>query len=82
MINVVIGTTLKRKSYNLDPNTTLKAALDAAKSDTGIDYTTTMVTLDGASLEAGALNKTFADLGYDGTPHHDQAYLLAVQKAD
>lgn len=82
MISVTIGTTMKRKTYTHTPDTTLKMALDGAKADTGVDYTANMITLDGASLNPGDLNKTFAELGYDGTANHDTAYLLAVVKAD
>lgn len=82
MINVTIGTTMKRKSYPLTPDTTLKAALEGAKADVGIDYATSMMTLDGSSLAPGDLNKTFAELGYDGTPGHNTAFLISVVKAD
>lgn len=82
MVQVIIGTTLKRKTFTLAPDTTLKAALEGAKADTGIDYATSMITLDGASLGAGDLNKTFKDLGYDGTYGHDSCMLISVVKAD
>lgn len=78
MIRVTIGNNLKREPYNLDPNTTLRDACDQA----GINYTSGMMTLDGSTLGPGDLNKTFADLGFDGTPGRDKCFLLNVVKAD
>lgn len=78
MIRVTIGNNLKKAPYNLDPNTTLRSALD----DAGIDYTAGMMTLDGSTLGPGDLNKTFAEFGYNGEDGHDKAFLLNVVKAD
>lgn len=78
MIRCTIGNNLKKANYNLDPNTTLRAALEEA----GIDYSTGMTNLDGCSMLPGDLNKTFYELGYTGEPGHDRAYLLNVVKAD
>lgn len=78
MIRVTIGNNLKKAAYNIDPNTTLRSALD----DAGIDYTAGMMTLDGSTLGPGDLNKTFAEFGYDGEAGHDKAFLLNVVKAD
>ena len=78
MIRCTIGNNLKRSAYNFDPNTTLRAALEEA----GIDYTTGTMNLDGCSLGAGDLNKTFAQLGYTGEEGHDKCFLLNVVKAD
>lgn len=78
MIRVTIGNNLKKTPYNLDPNTTLRTALD----DAGLDYTVGMMTMDGSSLQPGDLDKTFAEFGYNGEPGHDKAFLLSVVKAD
>lgn len=78
MIRCTIGNNLKKANYNFDPNTTLKAALETA----GVDYSTGTMNLDGSSLNAGDLNKTFNDLGYTGEEGHDRCYLLNVVKAD
>lgn len=78
MIRVTIGNNLKRTAYNLDANTTLRSALEQA----GVDYTTGTMNLDGSSLNPGDLNKTFAELGYDGTEGKDKCFLLNVVKAD
>lgn len=73
MIKVTIGNNLKRESVIIDENTTLRNALE----DADIDYTRGMMHLDGASLAAGDLDRTFADFGV-----HDRCYLLNVVKAD
>lgn len=78
MINVTIGNNLKRTNKNFAPDTTLRAALEAA----GVDYASGMLTLDGATLGPGQINSTFAELGYDGSTGKDKAFLLSVVKAD
>lgn len=78
MIRVTIGNNMKRTPYNLNPNTTLRAAMEQA----GVDYTTGMTTLDGSTLGPGDLNKTFLDFGFDGSDGHDVCFLLNVVKAD
>ena len=78
MIRVTIGNNLKRNAYNLDPNTTLRTAMEEA----GVDYTVGMTTLDGSTLGPGDLNKTFLDFGFDGSEGCDKCFLLNVVKAD
>lgn len=78
MINVTIGNNLNRNRYNLDPNTTIRQALERA----GIDYGTGMLSLDGATIGGSDIDKSFAALGYTGEPGHDKAYLISVVKAD
>lgn len=73
MIKVTIGNNLRRSAYTLDPNTTLRAALEGAE----IDYTCGTTTLDGSSLSAGDLDKTFAQFGIT-----EKCFLLNVVKAD
>lgn len=78
MIRVTIGNNLKRTNENFTPDTTLRAALEQA----GVDFATGMITMDGAVLNPGDLNKTFADFGYDGNEGHNKCQLIAVAKAD
>ena len=78
MIRVIIGNNLKRFTETFTPDTTLRAAMESKD----IDYTIGMTTLDGAPLNPGDLNKTFADLGYDGSDGHDKCSLFCVIKAD
>ena len=73
MIKVTIGNNVRRTSEILDENTTLREALEEA----GIDYTRGVMNLDGSSLEADDLDKTFADFGIT-----EKCYLLNVVKAD
>lgn len=73
MIRATIGNNVSRQNIIIDENTTLKAALEQA----GVDYTRGSITLDGATVPAGGLNKTFADYGVT-----ESCYLLNVAKAD
>lgn len=77
MIRVTVGNNLKRNDVNIDPHTTLRAALES----NGVDISTGVTTLDSSPLGAGDLNKTFFELGYTGDPGHDKAFLLNVAKA-
>ena len=73
MIKVVVGNNVKRESVIVDGNTTLRKVLE----DAGIDYTRGVMHLDGSSLQAGDLDKTFAAFGIT-----DKCFLLNVVKAD
>lgn len=73
MIKVVVGNNVQRKSTIVDSSTTLRQVLDAAQ----IDYTRGAMHLDGAPLQPGDLDKTFAQFGIT-----EQCYLLNVVKTD
>lgn len=73
MIQVTIGNNLSRKNIIIDENTVIKDALKA----NSIDYTRGVTTLDGATLTAGEINKTFAEMGIAS-----DCALLNVVKAD
>lgn len=73
MIKVTLGTNLKRESQLVEETSTLRSALEAA----GIDYSVGMITLDGATLRPGDLDKTFAEHGIT-----EKCFLLSVVKAD
>jgi len=73
MIKVVVGNNVKRESVIVDGNTTLRKVLE----DAGIDYTRGVMHLDGSSLQAGDLDKTFTSFGIT-----DKCFLLNVVKAD
>jgi len=73
MIKVVVGNNVKRESIVIDPNTTLRAALESVE----IDYTRGVMHLDGSSLNPGDLDKTFATFGIT-----EKCFLLNVVKAD
>ncbi len=73
MIKVTVGNNIKRESVIIDENTTLRTCLE----DNGVDYTRGVMSLDGASLKPGDLDKTFADFGVT-----QKCFLLNVVKAD
>lgn len=78
MIKVTVGNNVERKAVIIPETTTLKQCLE----DNGIDLSRGTIHLDGSSLQTGEINKTFAELGYDGTAGHDKCFLLNVVKAD
>lgn len=73
MIKVVVGNNVKRETVIVDANTTLRTVLE----DAGVEYTRGVMHMDGASLNPGDLDKTFASLGIT-----EKCYLLNVVKAD
>ncbi len=73
MVKVTVGNNVKRSTTIVDNNTTLRTVLE----DAGVDYTRGVMHLDGASLQPGDLDKTFADFGIAET-----CFLLNVVKAD
>jgi len=77
MIKVYLGNNVDRWLANdgagIDPNRTLKSVLD----ENNIDYSKTPMTLDGATLRPGDLDKTFLDFGVTS-----QCFLLSIQKLD
>ena len=73
MIKVTVGNNVERTSVIVDENVTLKSVLEQVE----FDYSRTSMNLDGTTLRAGDINKTFADFGIT-----DSCYLLAVAKAD
>lgn len=73
MVKVMVGNNVKRESVIVDSTTTLRTVLE----DAGIDYTRGVMHLDGSSLQAGDLDKTFDDFGIT-----EKCFLLNVVKAD
>lgn len=73
MIQVTVGNNLKKSTVIVDERDTLRKTLE----DAGIDYTKGMMHLDGATLGAGELDKSFADFGIK-----EKCFLLNVVKAD
>lgn len=85
MIKAVIGNNVKREAFNFPSDTTLRSALESDDVNAtfgGFDYSRGVMHLDGSSLNPGDLNKTFAELGYDGSDGKDKCFLLNVVKAD
>jgi len=73
MIQVTVGNNLKKENVIVDQNQTLRKTLE----DAGVDYTRGMMTMDGATLQPGDLDKTFAQFGVT-----ERCFLLNVVKAD
>ena len=78
MIKAVVGNNVRRETVLVPETTTLRQALEQAN----IDYSRGVIHLDGSSINPGDLNKTFAELGYDGSEGHDKCFLLNVAKTD
>lgn len=72
MIQVIVGTTTNRTTKNYTAGTTLRNILE----DNAIDYSVAQVMLDGASLQAGDMDKTLADMNVTS-----KCMLIAVVKA-
>ena len=72
MIQVIVGTTTTRNTKNYTANTTLRYILE----DNAVDYSVAQVMLDGASLQAGDMDKTLADMNVT-----EKCMLIAVVKA-
>lgn len=71
MIKVLVGSSTERKSVVIPPTQTLKQTLDQS----GVDYSTSQVYLDGATLGPGELDKTFNDFNIK-----EKCMLVAVVK--
>jgi len=75
MISVIMSNNVKRVTDIVDANTTLRTALE----NVGIDYTASgvVMSLDGAPLRPGDLDKTFADFGVT-----EKCFLSGIVKMD
>jgi hypothetical protein len=73
MVTVTIGNNVKKQDKVLEPSTTLRAAFEMV----GIKYAEGVSTLDGAALNAGDIDKTFAEMNVTG-----HCFLYNVAKAD
>lgn len=73
MIKVTISNNVKRTTEIFADTTTLRQALERAE----IDYSRGMVNLDGSPLQAGDLDRTFADFNIA-----EKCFLSSIVKAD
>ena len=73
MIKCTTGNNVKRETVIVESSTTLRDVLEHAE----IDYSRGGVHLDGSTIGAGDLDKTFSDFGIV-----DRCYLLVVTKTD
>lgn len=72
MIQVIVGTTTNRTTKNYTASTTIRHILE----DNAVDYSVSQVMLDGASLQAGDMDKTLSDMNVT-----EKCMLIAVVKA-
>ena len=72
MVKVYVGNNIKRTPVMVSEDTTLRKVLEDAQ----VDYSVGMTSLDGSTLKAGDLDKTFKDFGIGET-----CYLLNTAKA-
>ena len=73
MIRVTVGNNVKRENVTVNNQTTLRTVLEQQ----GIDYTKGSLTLDGATLAPGSLDRTFESFGVN-----DKCFLMQIVKAD
>ena len=73
MIKVTVSNNVKRETVFVSDDTTLRSVLE----DNQIDYTRGMTNLDGSPLQAGDLDKTFADFNIS-----EKCFLSAIVKTD
>lgn len=73
MIKIIVKSNTASKSIIADENRTLRSILEEA----GVDYSVGTTSLDGVSLPAGGIDKTFADYGVA-----EKCYLMNVTKMD
>ena len=73
MIKVTVGNNMKRNTVIVDSGMTIRQVL----TDAGIDYSRGSTNLDGATLQPGDFDKTFAQFGIT-----ENCYLLNVVKTD
>lgn len=78
MLRITMANNMKRETVLVDENSTLREVLESKNFDT----TRGLLHMDSAPINPGDLNKTFAQLGYDGTPGKDRVFMSLVVKAD
>jgi len=73
MIKVYVGNNINRTPIDVTSDTTLRRAFEEAE----VDYGSGTNSLDGATLKAGDLDKTFEEMGVTG----EKCYLMNIAKA-
>ena len=72
MVRALVATTTQRNEKNYSSDTTIRHILE----DNAIDYSTSQIMLDGASLKTEHMDSTLADLN-----KKEKCMLIAVVKA-
>ena len=73
MLRVTVGNNVKRENVTVTNQTTLRTVLEQQ----GMDITRGNLTLDGATLPAGSLDRTFESFGIT-----EKCFLMQIVKAD
>ena len=73
MSRVTVGNNVKRDNVIVNDQATLRSVLEQQ----GVDYTRGSLTLDGSTLQPGALDKSFAEFGIK-----EKCFLMQIVKAD
>lgn len=81
MIKVYVSNNTGSRDYAIiDENTTTPRTVLEEK---GVDLSRGTFAMDGASMQPGDMNKTFAALGYDGSdPTKNKAFITQISKLD
>lgn len=78
MIKVKASSNVKRAEDLFPVTTTIRDCLNAL----GMDCSRALLHMDSAPINPGDMNKTFLELGYDGTPGKNQVFMSLIVKAD
>lgn len=78
MVKVRVGNNLKRETVIVDSSSTLRSCFEEA----GMKLNGGVVTLDGAAIAPGDMNKTLNELGYTGEEGKNECILHSIAKAD
>lgn len=73
MVNVIVGTTTDRVTKTYSRSTSIRTILE----DNAVDYSVAQVMLDGATLQAGDIDKSLEDMNVTA----DKCMLIACVKA-
>ena len=78
MIRVMVGNNIRKSEHNVPASTTLRQAFELED----VDYERGLVHFNGAPIAPGELDKSLAELGYDGGANHDRCFLFSITKTD
>ena len=76
MIRVTYGTNAGTDVDFVDKDVTVKAFLEEHE----IDYSRGLTTVDGVTMQAGGLNKTFAELGFSDEEGKNTCWVMNIAK--
>lgn len=77
MIKMIYGNNANFEHTIADENMTIRSFLD----EVSLNYSGGMIAMDGASIQPGDLDKTFASMGY-GTGDRNTCVIAVIKKLD